>query len=279
MCKKLVCLICLVSLLMISTQVRADLVITNGTFDGGTAGGTDVPEWYDLDNPDRGSAWWQTASICDGPNPFPDDSCMLGDAFPSGDADSWIYQAIGTKVDGENYSISIDYAQPTDGSTDRSPWIQVDIYQGSFDGAADDVDIVDQGLTLIDSVSSDSFPDMDIHNFTSVLDLSSANTTDMLWIRIANLPGLGSDAGSWVVIDNVQITSESAPCGTAYNPNPEDGETDVVYDVMTSWTPGEYANTHNIFLGTDLNDVNNATVSDQLGTITSIGQAYSCSIA
>jgi hypothetical protein len=259
--------VCVVSL------ARADLVITNGTFDGGNPGGADVPDWYDLNNPLRGSAWWQTASICGGPNPFDDGACMLGDAFPSGDADSWIYQAIGTKASCRGYSISIDYAQPTDGSTNRSPWIKVDIYQGSFDGAADDVDIAGQGLILIDSVSSDSFPDMDIHNFTSPLDLSSANTTDMLWIRIANLPGQGTDAGSWAVIDNVQITSESAPCGSAYNPSPEDGETDVVYDVIMSWTPGEYANTHNIFIGTDLNDVNNATVSDPLGTITSIGQA------
>jgi hypothetical protein len=260
--------VCMVSL------ARADLVITNGTFDGGSSGALDVPDWYDLNTPDRGTAFWQTASICTtGVNPFDDDACMLGDAFPSGDADSWIYQAIGTKASCQSYSISIDYAQPTDGNTNRSPWIKVDIYQGSFPGAADDVDIAGQGLTLIDSVSSDSFPDLDIHNFTSPLDLSSANTTDMLWIRIANLPGQGSDAGSWAVIDNVQITSESAPCGSAYNPNPEDGEIDVVHNVITSWIPGESVNTHNIFLGTDLNDVNNATVSDPLGTITSIGQA------
>jgi hypothetical protein len=249
------------------TPARADLVITNGTFDGGNAGDLDVPDWYDLDNPDRGSAWWQTASICGAPNPFPDDACMMGDAYPSGDADSYIYQAMGTKASCQSYSISIDYAQPTDGSTDRSPWIKVDIYQGSFPGAADDVDIADQGLTLIDSVSSDSFPDLDIHNFTSPLDLSSANTTDMLWIRIANLPGQGTDAGSWAVVDNVQITSESAPCGSAFNPNPVDEDTDVLHDVVLSWIPGQYADTHVIYIGTVFNDVNDATIDNPLSTI------------
>ncbi|MBN2182608.1 MAG: hypothetical protein JW715_11905, partial [Sedimentisphaerales bacterium] len=85
--------VCMVSL------ARADLAIINGTFDGGSSGALDVPDWFDLDNPERGAAFWQTASICTtGVNPFPDDACMMGDAFPSGDADSYIYQAIGTKA-------------------------------------------------------------------------------------------------------------------------------------------------------------------------------------
>jgi hypothetical protein len=247
MCKKLVCLICLVSLLMISTQVRADLVITNGTFDGGNPGDLDVPEWYDLNtNPEGSSAWWNTASICDGPNPFPDGSAMLGDGWPpSGVADRYIYQAIGTKVDGKDYSISIDYAQPTDGSPSRSVSIKVDIYQGSFDGAADDVDIAAQGLTLICSVSSPLCSDMEIHNFTSPLDLSSANTTDMLWIRIADLPGEGEDPGSWVVVDNVQITSEAAAPELAlgiHYVDATDGEagntTLATGEVLTATDPG-----------------------------------------
>ena len=87
----------------------------------------------------------------------------------------WMYQQIGTKEDGVNYQISFEYAQPTDGSEDRSVAIQVDIYQGVFDGAAQDVDIADQGLTLIDSLTSPYESEMIIFSFTSALDLSLAN--------------------------------------------------------------------------------------------------------
>ncbi|MBN1973336.1 MAG: discoidin domain-containing protein [Sedimentisphaerales bacterium] len=271
MYRRLIYLI-IISLLILSNTGRADLAISNGTFDGGVAGNTDVVDWYDLNNPtDGGSAdWWATASTClTSVNPFPDGACMLGDSWPAIGLvdDRYIYQAIGTKASCRNYSVSIDFAQPTDGSVNRSPSIKVEIYQGSFSGAADDVDIAEQGLTLIDSVSSDTFPDMAIHNFTSPLDLSSANTKDMLWIRISNLPGQGSDAGSWVVVDNIQITSEQAPCGKAFDPIPADNSIDILRDILLSWTSGEFANTHNFFFGTNSNDVNNATIENPLSAI------------
>jgi hypothetical protein len=46
--------------------------------------------------------------------------------------------------------------------------------------------------------------------------------------------------------------------GVALNPNPVDGATDVVRDVVLSWTPGQFADKHNVYLGTDFNDVNSA---------------------
>ncbi|MBN1973540.1 MAG: LamG domain-containing protein, partial [Sedimentisphaerales bacterium] len=48
---------------------------------------------------------------------------------------------------------------------------------------------------------------------------------------------------------------------TASNPQPRNGETDVARDVTLSWTSGELADTHNVFFGTDFNDVNNATIA------------------
>ncbi|MEN6426468.1 MAG: discoidin domain-containing protein, partial [Phycisphaerales bacterium] len=60
--------------------------------------------------------------------------------------------------------------------------------------------------------------------------------------------------------------------GKAQGPMPEDGATDIPRDVILSWTLGDYAETHNVYLGTDRDDVNNASVADQMGVLVSEGQ-------
>ncbi len=40
------------------------------------------------------------------------------------------------------------------------------------------------------------------------------------------------------------------------SPNPVDGATDVYRDAVLSWTPGKFADTHNVYFGTALEDVN-----------------------
>ncbi|MHC4800290.1 MAG: hypothetical protein ACYTF1_26920, partial [Planctomycetota bacterium] len=45
----------------------------------------------------------------------------------------------------------------------------------------------------------------------------------------------------------------------AKNPNPADEEEDVPLDAVLSWTPGVYAAKHDVYFGTDFNDVNDAT--------------------
>ena len=52
----------------------------------------------------------------------------------------------------------------------------------------------------------------------------------------------------------------------ASSPNPVNEKTGVSRDAILSWTPGKYADTHNVFFGTDINDVTNATLSDPLST-------------
>ena len=45
-------------------------------------------------------------------------------------------------------------------------------------------------------------------------------------------------------------------------PNPADRATDVPRDVVLGWTPGDFANTHNVYLGTAFDDVNDAVLAD-----------------
>ncbi|MHC4396768.1 MAG: DNRLRE domain-containing protein [Planctomycetota bacterium] len=49
--------------------------------------------------------------------------------------------------------------------------------------------------------------------------------------------------------------------GQASNPSPADSAADVSVDTDLSWTPGEYADTHDVYLGTDVNAVADANQS------------------
>jgi len=59
----------------------------------------------------------------------------------------------------------------------------------------------------------------------------------------------------------------------AGDPVPESETTDVPRDIVLSWIAGEYAATHDVYLGTVLDDVNNATRANPLGVLVSEGQA------
>jgi len=75
-------------------------------------------------------------------------------------------------------------------------------------------------------------------------------------------PGTSVPAGTpawdqvWVM-DNLKITQISDPT-KSYDPAPQNGATSVNVDPILSWTPGVYAELHDIYLGTDFNDVNDA---------------------
>jgi hypothetical protein len=73
-------------------------------------------------------------------------------------------------------------------------------------------------------------------------------------------------------IDDVRVYDRALPaeeirqlCGfvaaKAAEPSPADGQTDVVRDVVVSWKPGVYANTHDVYFGTGLDDVSQATTT------------------
>ncbi len=55
-------------------------------------------------------------------------------------------------------------------------------------------------------------------------------------------------------------------------PYPADEATDVSRDVVMSWTAGEYAATHDVYLGTSLDDVNSASAGDGSGVLVSAAQ-------
>jgi len=61
--------------------------------------------------------------------------------------------------------------------------------------------------------------------------------------------------------------------GLASKPAPEEGATDVPCDSGLSWTPDETAQTHDVYLGTNWDDVNDAGRTDPRGVLASQDQA------
>ena len=71
--------------------------------------------------------------------------------------------------------------------------------------------------------------------------------------------GLWKDAGYMLDLTLIGVFV------TAHNESPSDGQTDVAADVVLSWAPGEYAAFHDVYFGTDYDDVNDANTSDSTG--------------
>ena len=58
----------------------------------------------------------------------------------------------------------------------------------------------------------------------------------------------------------------------AYDPRPEDEAADVSRDLILSWSPGEFADTHDVYFGTSSDSVENADRADPLSVLFSQGQ-------
>jgi len=111
----------------------------------------------------------------------------------------------------------------------------------------------------------------------------STNTNDVV---------IGRDnygSGRWYLLgalDDFRIYNEALPtemipvimvgggvsAGTAVAPSPADKATDVLRDVALSWTPGEFAATHDVYFGTSLVDVNAASSTNPPGVLAGAGQ-------
>ena len=84
----------------------------------------------------------------------------------------------------------------------------------------------------------------------------------------------GSDLNKKVWIDRVYFGAEPAPPrrDLATKPDPANGATDVSRDVVLSWTAGAFAETHDVYFGTSVADVNAAGRTNPLNVQAAQGQ-------
>jgi hypothetical protein len=74
--------------------------------------------------------------------------------------------------------------------------------------------------------------------------------------------------GSKAVLNAFEIIQVGQTDPIAYNPSPANGAKDVQWDRLLSWTPGKDALSHDVYFGTDYNDVNDANTTVTLGVYT-----------
>jgi hypothetical protein len=67
------------------------------------------------------------------------------------------------------------------------------------------------------------------------------------------------------VADETTITAGIYSLALAWNPKPTDNTKNVPYRPTLTWSPGDYAVTHDVYFGTSWDDVNDADTSDLTG--------------
>ena len=74
-------------------------------------------------------------------------------------------------------------------------------------------------------------------------------------IELGNLSGFSS----WLGVDYVRLDYEAGTNEKASNPFPPNEVSDIPRDEVLSWAPGEFADKHDVYLGTNFDDVDDAT--------------------
>ncbi|MCJ7693405.1 MAG: LamG domain-containing protein, partial [Sedimentisphaerales bacterium] len=134
----------------------------------------------------------------------------------------------------------------------------VSFFYPDGDGEANHVELESQWY-LVTTINDDNWYEIDI---------------EMLWTALPDMPYLGKplglkfyfpDQGSSIYtgIDNVRLTSIDA--STAWKPQPENEQKEVVKDVTLSWNPGMWAAGHEVDFGTSFTEVDDADRFDLTG--------------
>jgi regulation of enolase protein 1 (concanavalin A-like superfamily) len=107
-----------------------------------------------------------------------------------------------------------------------------------------------------------------VYNYSLTLPQIDFDNLEYLQIIFGTNYG-GYDPGGVYYLDNVQMFGG----GAAYVPSPLDGAKDVSTGASLSWMPGIYADKHDVYFGTNFNDINNASrIDDPNGVLVSQNQ-------
>jgi hypothetical protein len=144
----------------------------------------------------------------------------------------------------------------------------LNMYGGTFD-VLDYVQVGQRDLFVV----PDNLIRIDIYEGKLILPGSVTPLTVEDWINRGILIAYGGE-GTIVIDPNINpgrttVTAISGIGLTASLPKPPNGATGVPRDVVLKWRPGQYADTHDVYFGTDETKVTDANKTNQLGVLVS----------
>ena len=294
MCKKLICLISFVLVLSIAGNASADLVAYwkldvgsgNTVYDSSTSGNDGTfegdPQWV--------AGYYGAALAFDGT----DDNIDCGNDPSLNITDeitlsAWINMAQRPVADGW-YTIQWKegaYSMYLYGTGNTVTTLAADFWLST--GRADiwngpDIDIPTNDWTHIAVTFNGTDFEFYVNgehdhtqNQPGTIEISAIN---FLFTQNGyNFVGLIDDVRTYnraLTQDEIGEAMKGTP-GSASNPAPGDKEPDVGLDKVLSWIPGEFANTHDVYLGTSFDDVNDASADNPMGVLISQGQMENAS--
>jgi len=148
----------------------------------------------------------------------------------------------------------------------------------TYDSAADTATIYINGVVPENTANPEWNPKTGIAGPNGYCEGVNDPTQDLLIVGQQELyGGILDEVAIWdhpLTVDEVQSVYTLGPLmldpRSASKPIPDDEAGDISRDLTLTWAPGEAAVTHDVFLGTTLEDVSNASVADPLGT--TVGQ-------
>ena len=113
------------------------------------------------------------------------------------------------------------------------------------------------------------------HSGDTLGDQAGETVTLYLMLKGTYWPMVGSDLNTKVWIDRVYFGAEPPlpRRDLPTDPDPADGDTDIWRDADLAWTPGAFAQTHDVYFGTVFDDVNAASRANPMGVLVSQGQS------
>ncbi|MHC4913725.1 MAG: LamG domain-containing protein, partial [Planctomycetota bacterium] len=137
--------------------------------------------------------------------------------------------------------------------------------------------------SLTMSLYVDGIPDGSVTADHTGANFNLPNTYYSVWIGAQEDPKKEDKRWFDGLVDDVRIYNRALShleirmltgmdLGIAFAPTPFDPETNVGASEILTWYPGMWAATHDVYFGTDYNDVNEATTSDTRGVLLSQGQ-------
>ncbi len=138
--------------------------------------------------------------------------------------------------------------------------------------------------TVTDSQGSVTTEDIDITNSSggdNVTDFASittfatefaSNGKDDVVLEFSVTSSTANVATAFFVMNGFEVNLEGSVTRAGL-PQPSEGEKDVALDTDLTWSAGLYADTHDVYIGTNFDDVNDASRANPNGVLMSQGQS------